>query len=80
MSLRRSGDGELNGDVDAIIDARGLKQINDVGAIEAMVDEVLAANPSIVEQHRAGKPKAFNALVGQVMKVAKGKGQSAANQ
>ncbi|MES5325787.1 Asp-tRNA(Asn)/Glu-tRNA(Gln) amidotransferase subunit GatB [Alcaligenes phenolicus] len=66
-------DGELNGDVDAIIDARGLKQINDVGAIEAMVDEVLAANPSIVEQHRAGKPKAFNALVGQVMKVAKGK-------
>lgn len=66
-------DGELNGDVDAIIDARGLKQINDVGAIEAMVDEVLAANPNIVEQHRAGKPKAFNALVGQVMKVAKGK-------
>mgnify|MGYP001384011137 FL=1 len=66
-------DGELNGDVDAIIEARGLKQINDVGAIAAMVDEVLAANPSIVEQHRAGKPKAFNALVGQVMKVAKGK-------
>ncbi|MFT8090586.1 Asp-tRNA(Asn)/Glu-tRNA(Gln) amidotransferase GatCAB subunit B, partial [Salmonella enterica subsp. enterica serovar Enteritidis] len=55
------------------IEARGLKQINDVGAIAAMVDEVLAANPSIVEQHRAGKPKAFNALVGQVMKVAKGK-------
>ena len=66
-------DGELNGDVDAIIESRGLKQINDVGAIAAMVDEVLAANPSIVEQHRAGKPKAFNALVGQVMKVAKGK-------
>ncbi|MGE8548758.1 Asp-tRNA(Asn)/Glu-tRNA(Gln) amidotransferase subunit GatB [Alcaligenes sp. Marseille-Q7550] len=66
-------EGELDGDVDAIIEAKGLKQINDAGAIGAMVDEVLAANADMIEQYRAGKQKAFNALVGQVMKVAKGK-------
>jgi aspartyl-tRNA(Asn)/glutamyl-tRNA(Gln) amidotransferase subunit B len=60
-------------DADAVIAARGLKQITDGGAIEAMVDEVLAANPKSVEEFRAGKEKAFNALVGQVMKAAKGK-------
>ncbi|HEX8986642.1 MAG TPA: Asp-tRNA(Asn)/Glu-tRNA(Gln) amidotransferase subunit GatB [Rhodocyclaceae bacterium] len=60
-------------DADAVIDARGLKQISDTGAIEKMVDEVLAANPKSVEEFRAGKEKAFNALVGQVMKAAKGK-------
>ncbi len=65
--------GENGGDADAIIDARGLKQISDSGAIEAMIDEVLAANPAIVEEFRAGKQKAFNSLVGQVMKAAKGK-------
>lgn len=66
-------DGVLDGNVDAIIKARGLKQINDVGAIGVMVDEVLAANPDMIEQYRAGKQKAFNALVGQIMKAAKGK-------
>ena len=65
--------GENNGDPDAIIEARGLKQISDSGAIGAMIDEVLAANPAIVEEFRAGKQKAFNSLVGQVMKAAKGK-------
>jgi aspartyl-tRNA(Asn)/glutamyl-tRNA(Gln) amidotransferase subunit B len=60
-------------DADAVIEARGLKQITDSGAIEAMVDEVLAANPKSVEEFRAGKEKAFNALVGQVMKAARGK-------
>jgi aspartyl-tRNA(Asn)/glutamyl-tRNA(Gln) amidotransferase subunit B len=58
---------------EAIIDARGLKQISDAGAIEQIVDEVLAANPKSVEEFRAGKEKAFNALVGQAMKATKGK-------
>ena len=58
---------------DAIIEARGLKQISDAGAIEKIVDEVLAANPKSVEEFRAGKEKAFNALVGQAMKATKGK-------
>ena len=59
--------------VDREIDARGLRQISDTGAIEALVDAVLAANPRSVEEFRAGKDKAFNALVGQVMKASKGK-------
>jgi len=58
---------------DAIIEAQGLRQITDTAAIEPLVDEVLAANPKSVEEYRAGKEKAFNALVGQVMKAAKGK-------
>ncbi len=58
---------------DEIIDQQGLKQITDSGAIESLVDEVLAANPANVAEYRAGKEKAFNALVGQVMKAAKGK-------
>ena len=58
---------------DAIIDAKGLKQITDTGAIEAIIDEVLAANLKSVEEFRAGKEKAFNALVGQCMKATKGK-------
>lgn len=65
--------GEHGGNPDAIIEARGLKQISDSGAIGAMIDEVLAANPAIVEEFRAGKQKAFNSLVGQIMKAAKGK-------
>lgn len=65
--------GEQGGQPDAIIDARGLKQISDTGAIGAMIDEVLAANPAVVEEYRAGKQKAFNSLVGQIMKAAKGK-------
>ena len=58
---------------DEIIEKQGLKQITDTGAIESLVDEVLAANPANVAEFRAGKEKAFNALVGQVMKAAKGK-------
>jgi len=65
--------GENGGEPDAIIEARGLKQISDTGAIGAMIDDVLAANPAIVEEYRAGKQKAFNSLVGQIMKAAKGK-------
>ncbi|ARP83802.1 aspartyl/glutamyl-tRNA amidotransferase subunit B [Bordetella genomosp. 8] len=65
--------GEQGGQADAIIEARGLKQISDTGAIGAMIDEVLAANPAVVEEYRAGKQKAFNSLVGQIMKAAKGK-------
>jgi aspartyl-tRNA(Asn)/glutamyl-tRNA(Gln) amidotransferase subunit B len=61
------------GDADAIIEARGLRQISDAGAIEKLVDEVLAANAKSVEEFRAGKEKAFNALVGQVMKASRGK-------
>jgi aspartyl-tRNA(Asn)/glutamyl-tRNA(Gln) amidotransferase subunit B len=58
---------------DQIIEAQGLRQMTDSGAIEALVDDVLAANPKSIEEFRAGKEKAFNALVGQVMKAAKGK-------
>ncbi|MDR0777186.1 MAG: Asp-tRNA(Asn)/Glu-tRNA(Gln) amidotransferase subunit GatB [Azonexus sp.] len=61
------------GKVDELVETRGLKQISDTGAIEALVDEVLTANPGNVAEFKAGKEKAFNALVGQVMKVAKGK-------
>ncbi len=60
-------------DVDGIVEAKGLKQITDTGAIEAIIDEVLAANQKSVEEFRAGKEKAFNALVGQAMKATKGK-------
>src|SRR5690606_17090391 len=65
--------GENGGDVDAIIEAKGLKQISDTGAIGTMIDEVMPANPAIVAEYRAGRERAFNALVGQVMKAAKGK-------
>ncbi|HRO59215.1 MAG TPA: Asp-tRNA(Asn)/Glu-tRNA(Gln) amidotransferase subunit GatB [Burkholderiaceae bacterium] len=58
---------------DRIIEARGLKQISDTGAIEKIVDEVLAANQKSIDEYRAGRDKAFNALVGQVMKASKGK-------
>jgi len=64
-------------DVDAVIEARGLKQMNDSGALEAIIDEVLAANEKSVAEFRAGKDKAFNALVGQVMKASKGKANPA---
>ncbi|MHB1213762.1 MAG: Asp-tRNA(Asn)/Glu-tRNA(Gln) amidotransferase subunit GatB [Thiobacillus sp.] len=65
------------GEVDAIIEARGLKQMSDSGELEAIIDAVLAANPKSVEEFRAGKEKAFNALVGQVMKASKGKANPA---
>jgi aspartyl-tRNA(Asn)/glutamyl-tRNA(Gln) amidotransferase subunit B len=58
---------------DEIIEKQGLKQITDTGAIEKIIDEVLAANQKSVEEFRAGKEKAFNALVGQAMKATKGK-------
>ncbi len=61
------------GSVDAIIEAKGLKQMNDTGALEKIVDTVLAANPKNVEEFRAGNAKALNALVGQIMKGSQGK-------
>ena len=63
--------------IDAVIDAKGLRQMNDSGALEAIIDEVLAANPDNVAQYRAGKDKAFNALVGQAMKASRGKANPA---
>jgi aspartyl-tRNA(Asn)/glutamyl-tRNA(Gln) amidotransferase subunit B len=57
-----------------IIERKGLKQISDAGALEAIVDQVIAANPKSVEEYRSGKEKAFNALVGQAMKATRGKG------
>ena len=64
-------------EVDAVIEAKGLKQMRDSGALEAIVDQVLAANPKSIDEYRAGKDKAFNALVGQVMKASKGKANPA---
>ena len=65
-------------DVDALIDAKGLKQMSDTGELERILDEVLAANAKSVEEFRAGKEKAFNALVGQAMKATKGKANPSA--
>ena len=61
------------GSTDDIIDARGLRQITDSGAIESLIDEVIAANPEQVEQFRAGKDKVLGFFVGQIMKQSKGK-------
>jgi aspartyl-tRNA(Asn)/glutamyl-tRNA(Gln) amidotransferase subunit B len=60
-------------ELDAVIESKGLKQMNDSDALEAIIAEVMAANAPMVEQFRAGKDKAFNALVGLVMKASKGK-------
>ena len=60
-------------DADAIIEEKGLKQVTDTGAIETMIDEVLAANPNQMEQYKAGKEALFGFFVGQVMKASKGK-------
>jgi aspartyl-tRNA(Asn)/glutamyl-tRNA(Gln) amidotransferase subunit B len=65
-----SGEGA---DIDALIEAKGLKQMSDTGALEKIVDEVVAANADNVAQYKAGKEKAVNALVGQVMKASRGK-------
>ena len=65
------------GAVDHVIEKRGLKQISDTGAVEKLVDQVLAANARQVEDYRSGKEKAFNSLVGQVMKQSKGKANPA---
>ena len=62
---------------DEIIDAKGLRQISDSGALESIIDEVLAANQKSVEEFRSGKEKAFNALIGQAMKASKGKANPA---
>jgi len=59
--------------VDQVIEAKGLKQISDSGAIEAIIDQVLVANQKSVEEFHSGKEKAFNALVGQIMKASQGK-------
>jgi aspartyl-tRNA(Asn)/glutamyl-tRNA(Gln) amidotransferase subunit B len=90
--LKRIADGTLSGkmakevfdalwsgesNADAVIETRGLRQISDTGAIEPLVDEVLRTNPKQVEDYRAGKEKAFNSLVGQVMKASKGKANPA---
>ena len=64
-------------DVDAEIEAKGLKQMSDTGELDRILDEVLAANAKSVEEYRAGKDKAFNALVGQAMKATKGKANPA---
>ncbi len=91
--LRRIADGTLSGKmakdvfdelwstpkttVDAIVERRGLRQISDTGAIEKLVDDAIAANPAIVAEFRSGKERAFNSLVGQVMKASKGKANPA---
>jgi len=64
---------EPQSQVDVIIEAKGLKQMNDTGALEKIVDAVLAANPKNVEEYRTGNTKALNALVGQIMKGSQGK-------
>ena len=65
------------GEADAVIEAKGLKQVTDSGAIEKIIDEVLAANAAMVEEYRSGKEKVFGALVGQAMKASKGKANPA---
>ncbi|HKU85710.1 MAG TPA: Asp-tRNA(Asn)/Glu-tRNA(Gln) amidotransferase subunit GatB [Casimicrobiaceae bacterium] len=91
--LRRVADGTLSGKmakevfdelwsqpqatVDAIVERRGLRQITDAGAIEKLVDDAIAGNPAVVAEFRSGKDKAFNSLVGQVMKASKGKANPA---
>ena len=62
---------------DEIIEADSLRQMSDTGELEKIVDDVLAANPKSVEEFRAGKDKAFNALVGQVMKASRGRANPA---
>lgn len=65
------------GSADEVIEKRGLKQVTDSSAIEAMIDEVIAANPEQVEQYRSGKDKVFGFFVGQVMKASKGQANPA---
>ena len=61
------------GNVDAIIESRGLKQVKDTGAIEKLIDEIIAANPEQVADYRSGKDKLFGYFVGQAMKLSGGK-------
>ena len=76
---RQAVDGVLagEGDVDEVVEARGLEVVRDDGAIEAAVDEALAANPDIVEKYKAGNKKVVGAIVGQVMKATRGKADPA---
>jgi aspartyl-tRNA(Asn)/glutamyl-tRNA(Gln) amidotransferase subunit B len=60
-------------EIDTLIESEGLKQVSDSGLIETMIDEVLKNNQTMVDEYRSGKEKAFNALVGQIMKASKGK-------
>jgi aspartyl-tRNA(Asn)/glutamyl-tRNA(Gln) amidotransferase subunit B len=69
-----NGDGT---DVDAVIEAKGLKSMSDTGALEKIIDDVLAANAKNVAEFKAGNAKAFNALVGQAMKATQGKANPA---
>jgi aspartyl-tRNA(Asn)/glutamyl-tRNA(Gln) amidotransferase subunit B len=64
-------------DINGLVESLGLKQINDTGALEAIIDEVLAANPKNVEEFKAGNAKALNGLVGPIMKASKGKANPA---
>ena len=65
------------GEVDALIDAKGLRQMNDSSELEKIIDEVIAANPKNVEEFKAGNAKALNGLVGPIMKASKGKANPA---
>jgi len=66
-----------NTEIDLLIDELGLRQISDSGAIDQLVEEVINANINMVNEFKSGKEKAFNALVGQVMKASKGKANPA---
>jgi aspartyl-tRNA(Asn)/glutamyl-tRNA(Gln) amidotransferase subunit B len=69
----KEGPSDSEGDVDALIESKGLKQMNDTGELEKIIDDVLAANPKNVEEFKAGNAKALNGLVGPIMKASKGK-------
>jgi aspartyl-tRNA(Asn)/glutamyl-tRNA(Gln) amidotransferase subunit B len=71
------GDVGFEGDADAIIEAKGLRQITDTGAIEKAIDEVMAKNPGQLADYRSGKDKLFGFFVGQVMKATGGKANPA---
>ncbi|WP_353237277.1 Asp-tRNA(Asn)/Glu-tRNA(Gln) amidotransferase subunit GatB [Limnohabitans sp.] len=73
----KEGPSGSEGDVDALIEAKGLKQMNDTGELEKIIDEVLAANPKNVEEFKTGNAKALNGLVGPIMKASKGKANPA---
>jgi aspartyl-tRNA(Asn)/glutamyl-tRNA(Gln) amidotransferase subunit B len=72
-----TGTASTDNEVDALIDSLGLKQMNDTGALEKIIDDVLAANAKNVAEFRGGNTKAFNALVGQAMKATQGKANPA---
>ena len=71
-ALYERGGGDADDAADKIIEEKGLKQETDTGAIKAIVEEVIAKNAAMVEEYRGGKEKAFNGLVGQVMKASRG--------